>query len=49
MEVSSETVVDGLLDEIKRLTIEVVMLRAALKTFEQKIGGTDYGHDSVPN
>lgn len=35
MEVSSETVVEGLLDEIKRLTMEVVMLRAALKTLGQ--------------
>lgn len=49
MEVSSENVVEGLLDEIKRLTMEVVMLRAALKTVEQKPGGVEYGHDPVPN
>lgn len=49
MEVSSETVVDGLLDEIKRLTMEIVMLRSALKIYEQKIGGADRGHDPVPN
>ena len=35
MEVSSENVVEGLLDEIKRLTMEIVMLRAALKTLQE--------------
>lgn len=49
MEVSPEIVVEGLLDEIKRLTMEVIMLKAALKTVENKIGGVDYGHDPAPN
>ncbi len=36
MEVSSELVVEGLLDEIKRLTMEIVMLRSAMKTLEER-------------
>ena len=36
MEVSSELVVEGLLDEIKRLTMEIVMLRSAIKTLEER-------------
>lgn len=36
MEVSSELVVEGLLDEIKRLTMEIVMLRSAMKTLEEQ-------------
>lgn len=37
MEVSSELVVEGLLDEIKRLTMEIIMLRSAMKTLEEQI------------
>jgi hypothetical protein len=36
VEVSSELVVEGLLDEIKRLTMEIVMLRSAMKTLEER-------------
>ena len=36
MEVSSELVVEGLLDEIKRLTMEIIMLRSAMKTLEEQ-------------
>lgn len=43
MEVSPETVVDGLLDEIKRLTMEIVMLRAALKTIQDGRIGEEKG------
>ena len=50
MEVSSELVVEGLLDEIKRLTMEIIMLRSAMKTLEGQIAGNgDFNDRNVVN
>lgn len=43
MELSTEAVIEGLLEEVKRLTMDVVMLRAAVKSLQEEKLGNEKG------